>query len=57
MADIPKDPFGPMAEAAVGARELFLSFVRAEFTESQALYLTAQLIIGSHQGRGSGDES
>lgn len=44
--DGPRDPFGAMAEAAAAIHEVFLSYVAAGFTESQALYLTACALTG-----------
>lgn len=35
-----------MADGAVGIHELFLSFVKAGFTEHQALYLVGQVLAG-----------
>lgn len=47
MSDEPKgppDPITPTQEGAAKAHELFLSYVAAGFTASQALYLVAQLL-------------
>lgn len=42
----PRDPFSTLAEAAVQIHEMYLSYLRAGFTEGQALYLTACAFTG-----------
>jgi hypothetical protein len=46
----PEDPITQLAEGAVATHELFLSYVRAGFTEQQALYLVGQMIVAAARG-------
>ena len=39
------DPLDPVGEAAVAAHEMFLALSRAGFTEMQALFVVAQVIV------------
>lgn len=48
MAEQP-DPLTALGAAAQQLHEVFLSYVEAGFTESQALYLIAQILRGSDQ--------
>jgi hypothetical protein len=43
----PPDPLTVLAEAAAQLHEMFISYVRAGFTEQQALYLVGQVIHAS----------
>jgi hypothetical protein len=49
----PDDPITQLAAAAVGMHELFISFVAAGFSESQALYLVGQALTASIGGSAS----
>jgi len=44
--DMPANPFGQLAEAALAMHEVFTSYREAGFTEQQALYLVACLMCG-----------
>lgn len=46
MDNEPKDPLSSLGAAAAVMHEAFVSLLQAGFTESQALYLVAQLIKG-----------
>jgi hypothetical protein len=43
----PRDPIVPLAAAAAQAHELYLTFVGSGFTETQALYLVGQILVGN----------
>ncbi|MCW2915520.1 MAG: hypothetical protein JWN52_3588 [Actinomycetia bacterium] len=47
MGDLPNDPVSALAEGAAQLHELYLAFISAGFTESQALYLVGQQIQAS----------
>ncbi len=38
----PGDPIRPLLDAAITMHEMYISFVKAGFTEQQALYLVSQ---------------
>jgi hypothetical protein len=40
----PQDPITALAAGAAATHEMFLSLVRAGFTEQQALYIIAQIL-------------
>jgi hypothetical protein len=40
----PDDPFGTMAEAAVGQHEMYLNWINAGFTPEQAMELLKVLV-------------
>lgn len=42
----PADPFTAMATMAASLHEMFVAWTNAGFTETQALYLTAQALTG-----------
>jgi hypothetical protein len=44
--DGPPDPFGPLAADAARLHEVFVSFQRAGFNASEALYLVACALAG-----------
>lgn len=54
MSDLPTDPLTELGQAAQQMHELYLTWIDAGFTESQALYLLAQVIRSA--GRGTPDE-
>ncbi len=58
MADGPDDPFSALAQGAVAAHEFFMSLVKAKFTEYQALYIVAQVIIaaGNYGNQGNPEQ-
>jgi hypothetical protein len=43
----PEDPITALAQSAVGAHEMFIAFVGAGFTDSQALYLVGQVMVSA----------
>jgi hypothetical protein len=43
----PRDPISALQEAAAGLHELYREYVRAGFTETQSLYLCAQVLRGA----------
>jgi len=49
----PADPLTAMAEAAVALHEVFKSYVKAGFTEAQALTLVAAMVTAQMQGGSS----
>lgn len=44
--ELPVSPLSEMAQAAAAMHELFTSYLRAGFTEPQALYLLACAVCG-----------
>lgn len=46
-----QDPLSALAMAATATHEMFRSYVHAGFTEQQALYLTAQVLIAGMNGQ------
>ncbi|MEV8637779.1 hypothetical protein AB0395_39645 [Streptosporangium sp. NPDC051023] len=46
----PEDPITQLAQGAAQLHELFMAYVNAGFTESQALYLIGQMIQASIRG-------
>lgn len=48
--DEPKNPISALLEAAISMHELYVSFVAAGFTESQALTLVAQTLRPQQNG-------
>ena len=49
MSNDPADPSTPLGQLAATLHELYLEFVAAGFTESQALYLVGQNLKAMHQ--------
>jgi hypothetical protein len=43
------DPVTSLLQGALATHEMFETYMRAGFTESQALYLTAQLLLAAAQ--------
>lgn len=41
----PQDPFGELAQAAVGIHEMFSSLVDGGFSRGEALYLVSQQLL------------
>lgn len=48
----PEDPITQLAQAAASQHELFMAYVAAGFTESQAIYLVGQLVTSAVRGPG-----
>ena len=48
--DEPQDPISALAEMAANVHETFLAYVKAGFTEDQALYLVGQIISARFRG-------
>jgi len=46
----PAEPMTALAEGAATTHELFLAYVGAGFTPTQALYLTAEIITAPYRG-------
>lgn len=51
---MPADPVTSLAEGAAQLHELFVAYLNAGFTESQALYLLGQIIQAGIQAGGDG---
>jgi hypothetical protein len=47
----PPDPITQLAEAAASLHELFREYVKAGFTEQQALFLTGKVLTAAAQQR------
>jgi hypothetical protein len=47
----PPDPITALTEAAASLHEMFLAYVKAGFTEQQALYLAGQILTAHVRGR------
>lgn len=48
--DEPQDPISALAEMAASVHETFLAYIKAGFTEDQALYLVGQIISARFRG-------
>lgn len=48
--DEPRDPISALGEMAASIHEMFLAYVKAGFTEDQALYLVGQIIAARFRG-------
>jgi len=46
----PEDPITLLAQGAAQCHELYMAYVGAGFTESQALYLVGQLVAAAVRG-------
>jgi hypothetical protein len=59
MQQKPEDPMTAMAEMAVSLHEIFLAYVAAGFTQSQALYLVGQMVreATAQQHKGGADDA
>jgi hypothetical protein len=51
----PSDPIGGPLEAAIATHELFLSYVSAGFTKSQAMQLTCAVVAALVKANTGGD--